>query len=307
MKIALVFPGQGSQSAGMMAGFDNNRVVRETFSEASEALRQDLWRLAQSGSAEELSDTVNTQPLMLTAGVAVYRAWIDAGGAAPAMMAGHSLGEYSALTAAGVFEFAHAVSLVRFRAQAMSAAAEGAMAAILGLPRDTVEALCKDAAQGEVLQAANYNTAEQIVIAGNRTAVERAIKLATERKAKRAVMLPVSGPFHSKLMQPAAEQLRARLEQVPVASPQIPVLHNADLRTHADPVEIRQALVAQVCAPVRWVETIELIAKEGVTAVFESAPGKVLTGLNKRIAPQLRTACFSDMQTLISCLPEKSP
>ena len=306
MTIAMVFPGQGSQSVGMMSGFENSSIVRDTFSEASEALGQDLWQLAADGPAEALSDTVNTQPLMLAAGVAVYRAWIDARGTAPVVLAGHSLGEYSALAAARAFRFADAARLVRFRAQAMSGSGQGAMAAILGLPRDAVEAICEAAAEGEVLQAANYNTAEQIVIAGGHEAIERAVKLATERGAKRAVLLPVSGPFHSPLMQSAADELRDYLKDVEVSRPAVPVLHNADLNVHSDPAEIKQALVAQVCNPVRWVETVGLIAKEKVTAIIESAPGRVLTGLNKRIAPQLRTACLSDMQTLISCLPEES-
>jgi [acyl-carrier-protein] S-malonyltransferase len=306
MTIAIVFPGQGSQSVGMMSGFEKSSIVRDTFSEASESIEQDLWRLAADGPAEALNDTVNTQPLMLTAGVAVYRAWIDAGGTAPSVMAGHSLGEYSALAAAEVFRFADAVKLVRFRAQVMTESAQGGMAAILGLPVAAVEEICETAAQGEILTAANYNTAEQIVIAGSLEAIERAIKLATERGAKRALLLPVSGPFHSLLMRSAADKLRSYLKDVELWRPAVSVLHNADLKVHSDPDDIKQALVAQVYSPVRWVQTVELIAKENVTAIIESAPGKVLTGLNKRIAPQLRTVCLLDMQTLISCSPKKS-
>jgi [acyl-carrier-protein] S-malonyltransferase len=305
MTVAMVFPGQGSQSIGMMSGFADSRVVRDTFAEASEALRQDLWDLAQNGPAEALNDTVNTQPLMLAAGTAVYRAWRDAGGATPVLMAGHSLGEYAALVAAEVIEFADAIQLVRFRAQAMSRAGQGAMAAILGLDRDAVEKICRDAAQGEVLQPANYNTAEQIVVAGSREAIARAVKLAAERGAKRVVMLPVSGPFHSALMQSAADELRDYLKDADVFPPKIPVLHNADLETHADPAEIKDALIRQVCNQVRWVETIELMVKANVAAIVESGPGKVLTGLNKRIAPKVRTVCLYDMQSLSACLQEE--
>jgi [acyl-carrier-protein] S-malonyltransferase len=327
MTIAMVFPGQGSQSVGMMAGYGN--VARETFAEASEALRQDLWRLVTEGPANELNETLNTQPIMLCAGIAVYREWLQSGGEIPAAVAGHSLGEYSALVAADVFSFPDAVKLVRFRAQAMSAAVpagEGAMAAILGLDSEAVEALCVEAAQGEILQPANYNSGSQIVIAGQRTAVERAIELApswgadralilpleerraapTSRVAKRALMLPVSGPFHSALMQPAADQLRGYLKSVPLGVPKIPVVHNADLKTHDDPAEIRDALVAQVCNPVRWVETVHLIATRQITMLIEAAPGTVLTGLNKRIMPELRSLCLADSSVIRSCLPKKS-
>jgi [acyl-carrier-protein] S-malonyltransferase len=306
MTIAMVFPGQGSQSVGMMSGYQNVEIVHATFAEASDVLRQDLWRLAAEGPAEELDDTVNTQPLMLTAGVAVYRAWVEAGGAIPAIMAGHSLGEYAALTVADSLEFADALKLVRFRAQAMNASGQGTMAAIIGLQQEEVEAICRDAAEEEVLQAANYNTLEQIVIAGNQTAVERAITLATARGAKRTIMLPVSGPFHSQLMQSAADKLRERLKAVQVTPPKISVLHNADLKTHEKPNEIKEALTAQVCNPVRWVETVRLIISEGVSDLIECAPGKVLAGLSKRIAPELRSVCLNDFNTLISCLPEES-
>ncbi len=327
MTIAMVFPGQGSQSVGMMAGYGN--VARETFAEASEALRQDLWRLVTEGSANELNETLNTQPIMLCAGIAVYREWLQSGGEIPAAVAGHSLGEYAALVAADVFSFPDAVRLVRFRAQAMSAAVpagEGAMAAILGLDSEAVEALCVEAAQDEILQPANYNSGSQIVIAGQRAAVERAIKLApswgadralilpleerraapTSRVAQRALMLPVSGPFHSALMQPAADQLRGYLKSVPLAVPKIPVVHNADLKTHDDPAEIKDALVAQVCNPVRWVETVHLIAARQITMLIEAAPGTVLTGLNKRIMPELRSLCLTDSSVIRSCLPKKS-
>lgn len=327
MKIAMVFPGQGSQSLGMMAGY--GKIARETFAEASEVMRQDLWRLVAEGPVAELNDTIHTQPVMLTAGVAVYREWLGAGGPAPTVVAGHSLGEYSALVAADALVLSDALKLVHLRAQAMSSAfpaGEGAMAAILGLDSEAVEALCAEAGQGEVLQPANYNSGSQIVIAGRKAAVERAIELApiwgaeralmlpleerraapASRVAQRALMLPVSGPFHSSLMQPAADQLREHLKGVRVASPKIPIVHNADLKMHDDPSEIKEALAAQLCNPVRWVETVHLISAQGVKTLIECAPGKVLTGLNKRIMPELRSLCLSDSSAIQSCLPERS-
>ncbi|HVN35540.1 MAG TPA: ACP S-malonyltransferase, partial [Casimicrobiaceae bacterium] len=238
MKIAFVFPGQGSQSVGMMAGFDAHPAVRATFAEASEALGQDLWALVTTGPEADLNQTVNTQPVMLTAGVAVWRAWNDAGGAKPECVAGHSLGEYTALVAAGAIAFRDAVPLVRYRAQAMQDAVPagvGAMAAILGLDATTVAALCAETAAktARVVEPVNFNGPEQIVIAGHKDGVEAAIALATEKGAKRGVLLPVSAPFHSSLMRPAAEKLVARLAAVPIASPAIPVLHNVDVETRA--------------------------------------------------------------------------
>ena len=291
MGIAFVFPGQGSQSVGMMAGFEGHRVVRETFDEASGVLGEDLWALVTDGPEDALNRTVNTQPVMLTAGIAVWRAWQAAGGATPSVMAGHSLGEYTALVAAGAFAFRDAVPLVRFRAQAMQEAVPagvGAMAAILGLDAAGVAAACAEAAQGQVVEPVNFNTPEQIVIAGHREAVERAIAAATARGAKRGVLLPVSAPFHSSLMKPAGERLAAKLASVPVAAPVIPVVQNADVRATPDPDAIRAALARQAASPVRWVETIQSFAAQGVTRVIECGPGRVLTGMSKRIDRNLK-------------------
>ena len=290
MKIAFVFPGQGSQAVGMMKGFDEHPVVRQTFDEASQVLGQDLWALVTQGPQDDLDLTVNTQPVMLTAGVAVWRAWQAAGGAAPAVMAGHSLGEYSALVAAGALAFADAVPLVRFRAQAMQEAVppgEGAMAAILGADDATVAAACRKGAEGHVVEPVNYNAPGQLVIAGERAAVERAMQAAKELGARRAVLLPVSAPFHSSLLKPAAERLAQRLAQVRFAPPSIPVLHNVDVATHATPEEIRAALAAQAASPVRWTQTVQAFATLGVTHVVECGPGKVLSNLVKRIDDKL--------------------
>jgi [acyl-carrier-protein] S-malonyltransferase len=290
MKLAFVFPGQGSQSVGMMKGFDDHPVVRETFDEASSVLGQDLWALVTQGPQDDLDLTVNTQPVMLTAGFAVWRAWQAAGGAAPVVMAGHSLGEYTALVAAGALAFRDAVPLVRFRAQAMQEAVPpgvGAMAAILGADDDTVAAACRKAAEGHVVEPVNYNAPGQLVIAGERAAVERAMQAAKELGARRAVMLPVSAPFHSSLLKPAAEALARKLAQVSFASPSIPVLHNADVMLHATPEAIRAALAAQAASPVRWTQTIQAFAAQGVTHVVECGPGKVLANLVKRIDDKL--------------------
>lgn len=282
-KLAFVFPGQGSQSIGMMAGFGD--AVRMTFAEASKALEQDLYHLIEHGPAEQLNLTVNTQPVMLAAGIAAYRAWLGEGGPKPAIVAGHSLGEFTALVAAGALSFDEALKLVRLRAQAMQDAVpqgEGAMAAILGLEDEKVAEACAEAAQGEVVQPVNFNAPQQVVIAGHRAAVERAMEIARGKGAKRAVSLPVSGPFHSDLMRPAAEKLKAHLENVPLLEPQIPVIHNADVKTYRDPATIKDALVRQIYNPVRWVETMQLFTREGVTHVIECGPGKVLAGLAKR-------------------------
>jgi [acyl-carrier-protein] S-malonyltransferase len=290
MKIAFVFPGQGSQAVGMMKGFDDHPVVHETFDEASQVLGQDLWSLVTQGPQEDLDLTVNTQPVMLTAGVAVWRAWQAAGGAAPEILAGHSLGEYTALVAANALAFRDAVPLVRFRAQAMQEAVppgDGAMAAILGADDDTVLAACRKAAEGHVVEPVNYNAPGQLVIAGERAAVERAMLAAKELGARRAVMLPVSAPFHSSLLKPAAEKLAQRLAQVPFKSPSIPVLHNVDVAQHATADEIRTALAAQAASPVRWTQTIAAFAAQGVTHVVECGPGKVLANLVKRIDDKL--------------------
>jgi [acyl-carrier-protein] S-malonyltransferase len=289
--IAFVFPGQGSQSVGMMAGFEGHPLVRATFDEASTALGDDLWTLVNDGPEEALNQTVNTQPVMLTAGVAVWRAWQAASGAMPAVVAGHSLGEYTALVVAGAIAFHDAVPLVRYRAQAMQDAVPagvGAMAAILGLDAGGVAAACAEAAQGQVVEPVNFNTPEQIVIAGHREAVERAIAAATGRGAKRGVVLPVSAPFHSSLMRPAADRLAAKLATIAVATPVIPVVHNVDVAVHPEPEAIRAALARQAASPVRWVETIQAFAARGVTHVIECGPGRVLTGMSKRIDRNLK-------------------
>jgi [acyl-carrier-protein] S-malonyltransferase len=299
MKIAFVFPGQGSQSVGMMAGFDAHQAIKATFDEASQLLGQDLWVLVSSGPESELNQTFNTQPVMLTAGIAVWRAWQAAGGPLPAVVAGHSLGEYSALVASGALSFADALPLVRFRAQAMQEAVPagvGAMAAILGLDAAAVESTCREAAAvtSQVVESVNFNGPEQIVIAGHKEAVERAIALATERGAKRGVLLPVSAPFHSSLIRPAVERLASKLAGVSLESPSIPVLHNVDVAERREPDAIRVALAQQAASPVRWVETIEAFAARGVTHVVECGPGRVLTGLNKRIVRELKSFALTD-------------
>lgn len=301
MSFSLVFPGQGSQAVGMMSAYGDSAVIRDTFAEASDALGEDLWQMVCEGPAERLALTVNTQPLMLTAGVAVYRAWLAAGGSQPAIVAGHSLGEYSALVAAGAMQFADAVPLVRFRAQAMQEAVpagEGAMAALLGLEADAVREVCAEAAQGEVVEAANLNAPGQIVIAGAKAAVERAIDVAKGRGAKRAMLLPVSAPFHCALMRPAAERLAVRLADVAISTPAIPVLNNVDVRICAAPDDIRDALVRQAFSPVRWIESVQAIAASGVSHIFECGPGRVLAGMNKRIARDLQAGSIHDADSL---------
>jgi [acyl-carrier-protein] S-malonyltransferase len=305
MKLALVFPGQGSQAVGMMQSFAGVAAVRETFDEASSVLGQDLWKLAAEGPVEDLNATVNTQPLMLTAGYAVYRAWRAAGGAAPSLVAGHSLGEYTALVAAGVIAFGDALPLVRFRAQAMQDAVPigtGAMAALLGLDDAVVLAVCAEAAQGEVVEAVNFNAPSQVVIAGHKTAVERAAVLAKTKGAKRAVMLPVSAPFHSSLLKPAAQRLEQYLGSVALHVPQIPVVNNVDVAVLNDPAKIRDALARQACNPVRWVEVIKAMAAAGVTHVAECGPGKVLAGLTKRIDGAVQGLAIADAATLAQTL-----
>ena len=297
MTIAFVFPGQGSQQVGMMDGFGDNPVVRATFAEASEALGEDLWQLVHEGPADGLNLTRNTQPVMLTAGVAVWRAWQAAAGAAPAYMAGHSLGEYTALVAAGALAFRDAVPLVRFRAEAMqdaAAAGVGAMAAIIGADEAAVADACREAAQGDIVEAVNFNAPNQIVIAGDRKAVERAMAAAKARGAKRALLLPVSAPFHSSLLAPAAERLALRLAHVDIAAPAIPVVHNVDVRTHETADEIRAALARQAASPVRWTATVAWLAGQGVTTIVECGPGKVLAGLAKRIDERLVAYALTD-------------
>lgn len=300
-KIAFVFPGQGSQTVGMLSCFFENSIVRDTVAEASEALEFDIGKLIADGPKTELDLTVNTQPVMLTAAVAVYRAWIAAGGRIPDVMAGHSLGEYSALVAAGVIAFKDAAPLVRFRAQAMQEAVPvgiGAMAAILGLSDKDVRVACIEAAQGEVVDPVNFNAPEQVVIAGHKAAVDRACVFAKAKGAKRVLLLPVSAPFHSTLLKPASDRLREYLADVKFSPPQIAVVNNVDVATVADPAAIKDALVRQAASPVRWVETIQKIASLGVNHVIECGPGKVLTGLTRRINGDLTGDSMSDQESL---------
>jgi [acyl-carrier-protein] S-malonyltransferase len=297
MKFAFVFPGQGSQQVGMMKNFTDLREVQATFAEASSALGDDLWALAEEGPADALNLTRNTQPVMLTADIALWRAWGAAGGPLPAVVAGHSLGEYAALVAAGALTLADAVPLVRFRAQAMQDAVPqgvGAMAAIMGGDDAAIADACRDAAQGEVVEPVNFNAPGQLVIAGHKTAVERAIAAAKARGAKRGLLLPVSAPFHSSLLKPAAERLAQRLAQVAVAAPTIPVLHNVDVASHTSPDAIRTALARQAASAVRWSDTIRAFATQGVTHIIECGPGKVLAGLVRRIDDRLIAFSLGD-------------
>lgn len=296
-KFAFVFPGQGSQSRGMMNNYAEFPVVRDTFTEASDILRQDLWQLAAEGSDAELNDTVNTQPLMLTAGVAVYRAWQSLHAPVPALLAGHSLGEYTALVASGALQFADALPLVRYRAECMQEAVPkgtGGIAAILGLDDASVLEVCREAAQNEILEAVNFNSPGQVVIAGNRAAVERGMELAKAKGAKRALMLPMSVPSHCSLMRGAAELLREKLNDVTMQTPSIPVLHNADVKSYTDVPSIKDALVRQLYSPVRWVETVQYFGQNLVTHNVECAPGKVLMALNKRIDTDQQALALSD-------------
>ncbi|HCA28046.1 MAG TPA: [acyl-carrier-protein] S-malonyltransferase [Betaproteobacteria bacterium] len=302
MNIAFVFPGQGAQSPGMMAGFEDIPAVRGTFEEASDILKQDVWALVAAGArADDLNQTLNTQPVMLTAGMAVYRAWRAIGGDAPSLLAGHSLGEYTALVAAGALEFDVALPLVRYRAQCMQTAVaegKGAMAAVLGLDDDTVRAACAQAAEGEVVDAVNFNSPGQVVIAGEKQAVERAMAVAREKGAKRVVWLPVSVPSHCALMRPAAAALANYLQTVTLTPPTIPVLHNADVAAYTEASAIKDALVRQLYNPVRWVETLRAMANQEITHVAECGPGKVLTGLNKRIDAAIETLSLMDTVAL---------
>jgi [acyl-carrier-protein] S-malonyltransferase len=301
MKFAFVFPGQGSQSVGMLSSFAGAAAVDDVLRRASEALGEDVGRLIAEGPAEALSLTVNTQPCMLTAAYAIFSAWRAAGGPLPALMAGHSLGEYSALTAAGAFWFEDAIRLVRFRAQVMQEAVPvgtGIMAAILGLSDELVQQACREAAQGEVVEAANFNAPLQVVIAGHRAAVDRACEIAKRLGAKRAMPLAVSAPFHSSLLAPARERLRERLAAVEIASPVVSVINNIDVAVEHDPVRIRDALARQAAGPVRWSETLARIAAEGITHVVECGPGKVLAGLTKRAAPGLESLAITDAASL---------
>lgn len=297
MKVAFVFPGQGSQSVGMLDAFAGNAEVEAVLDCAGAALGEDLRRLVAEGPAEQLNLTVNTQPVMLAASVAIYRAWLAAGGHPPALMAGHSLGEYSALAAAEALPLERAFRLVRFRAQAMQdavPAGSGGMAAILGLSDQLVAQACAEAAQGEVVEAVNFNDPAQIVIAGHAAAVVRACEAARRLGAKRALPLPVSAPFHCSLMMPAAVRLRERLREEPIAPPRIPVINNIDVAAESDPERIRDALARQAAGPVRWVDIIRKMAAEEVTHVVECGPGKVLARLTRRIVHPLESLALTD-------------
>ena len=303
-QFAFVFPGQGAQAIGMLNGFAGNPVVAQTIAEANDALGFDLGGLIANGPKEEQDLTTNTQPIMLTASVAVYRAWIAAGGPAPQLVAGHSVGEYAALVAAGVIAFKDAVPLVRFRAQAMQEAVpvgQGGMAVILGLDADTVRALCAEAAAQEpasVVEAVNFNEPTQIVIAGYNAGVERACELAKARGAKRAMKLAVSAPFHSSLLQNASDRLRERMAGITFAAPRIDLINNVDVAILNDPQAIKDALVRQAAGAVRWVETMQQFAERGITQVIECAPSKVLIGMAKRIDARLVGESLSDQAAL---------
>jgi len=305
MKLAFVFPGQGSQAVGMLSSFAGQPAVDEVLARASQALGEDLGRLIEEGPAEALNLTVNTQPAMLVAGAAIYNAWRQADGPAPSIVAGHSLGEYTALTAAGAMTVEQAVVLVRLRASAMQEAVPvgvGAMAAVLGLGDDEVRQACRDAAEGEIVESVNFNAPSQVVIAGHKGAVERACQLAKSRGAKRALLLPVSAPFHSSLMEPAAVRLREALRAVAISAPTIPLINNVDVAIEIEPARIADALARQAAGPVRWVEIIRAMAADGVTHVVECGPGRVLAGLTKRIAPELESIAVWDAESLDEAL-----
>ena len=310
MAFAFVFPGQGSQTVGMMAAYGDSDVVRSTFDEASATLDQDLWQLVAEGPPELLSQTVNTQPIMLTAAIAAYRLWLDKGGRLPSIVAGHSLGEYSALVAAGVIDFKDAVPLVRLRASAMQEAVPvgtGAMAAILNLDDEKIREACAEAeaeiGNGEVVELVNFNGPGQTVIAGNKAAVERACDGCKSRGAKRAVILPVSAPFHSSLIRPAAVKLEARLAELNFSVPNIPVINNVDVAIESDLERIKDALIRQAYSPVRWVETVQKIATMDLTMVAECGPGKVLAGLTKRCSEGLTGIALADLASIEAALP----
>lgn len=301
IKNAFFFPGQGSQSVGMMQGFANNKTVQNTFTEASDILGVDFWQMATEPN-ELLNMTQHTQPLMLTAGIATWRAYLLTNDMKPQVMAGHSLGEYTALVAAGAIDFKEALPLVKFRAEAMQNAVPegvGAMAAILGLDDAVVTAVCAEAAQNQVLAAVNLNSPGQVVIAGDKAAVERGMELAKAKGAKRALLLPVSVPSHCALMQPAANQLAEYLTHVEVKSPLVPVIHNADVQAHSEPATIKEALVNQLFSPVRWVETVQSVFKQGISIAAECGPGKVLTGLTKRIVADLPCVALTSDESII--------
>ncbi len=299
--IAFLFPGQGSQSVGMMSGFGDLNIIRDTFAEASDILGVDFWAMANEPN-EAINETANTQPIMLTAGVATWRTWQATSAAMPSILAGHSLGEYTALVASGALSFKDALPLVRYRAEVMQNAVPagvGAMAAILGLDDEAVRAVCAEAAQNEVLEAVNLNSPGQVVIAGNTAAVERGMELAKAKGAKRALPLPVSVPSHCALMKPAALMLADYLKDVTVNASQIPVLHNADVASYSDAEKIKDALIRQLYSPVRWVETVQAISANGVTQAAECGPGKVLAGLTKRIVAELPCVALTSSDALV--------
>ncbi|CAH0539246.1 ACP S-malonyltransferase [Vibrio marisflavi] len=301
-KFSIVFPGQGSQVVGMLSELgEQYDVVKQTFSEASEALGYDLWALVQNGPAEDLNQTFRTQPALLASSVAIWRVWQEQGLEQPANLAGHSLGEYSALVCAGVIDFKQAIKLVELRGQLMQEAVPagvGAMYAIIGLDDDSIAKACEEAAQGEVVSPVNFNSPGQVVIAGNKAAVERAGVLCKEAGAKRALPLPVSVPSHCALMKPAADKLAVALEDIEFNTPQLPVINNVDVVAETDPAKIKDALVRQLYSPVRWTEGVQLMSEQGVEKLFELGPGKVLTGLTKRIVKTLSAAAVNDVATL---------
>ncbi len=301
-KSALFFPGQGSQSVGMMAGFDGIAIIKETFNEASDLLGVDFWSMATEEN-DLLNQTQHTQPLMLAAGVATWRVYQIMKGETPAFLAGHSLGEYTALVASGAISYQDALPLVKFRAEAMQNAVPegvGAMAAILGLDDATVDAVCVEAAKGEVVTPVNLNSPGQVVIAGNKAAVERAMMLAKEKGAKRALQLPVSVPSHCELMLPAAKQLAEYLKNVQVNAPEIPVLHNADVVAYSDSDKIKDALVRQLHSPVRWVETVQFLHRLQINKTAECGPGKVLAGLTKRIVAEMPCTALVSIDAVVA-------
>lgn len=305
MTFAMVFPGQGSQSVGMLSAYGDLPEVRNTIAEASDVLGQDIGKLISDGPAADLNSTVNTQPVMVAAGYAVYRAWRALGGAEPVILAGHSLGEYTALVAAGSIAFSDCLPLVRLRAQAMQEAVpagEGAMAALLGLDDAGAIAACAEAAQGQTVEAVNFNAPGQVVIAGHAAAVSRAVDAAKARGAKRAVILPVSAPFHSSLLAPAAVRLREALAGLDVKVPGIPVVHNVDALPRRTPEDVRSALAEQADHPVRWVDCVRALAGAGVSHVLECGPGKVLAPLAKRICPELQGLALADRTGLEQAL-----
>ena len=300
-KLTFFFPGQGSQSVGMMAGFGGSKVIRDTFAEASDILGVDFWKMATEAN-ESINETTNTQPIMLIAGVATWRAWQVVASDVPSILAGHSLGEYTALVVSGGLSFADSLPLVRYRAKVMQNAVPagvGAMAAILGLDDDTVRAVCAEAALNDVLEAVNFNSPGQIVIAGNKAAVERGMELAKIKGAKRALPLPVSVPSHCALMKPAALKLAEYLNDVTITTPQIPVIHNADVASYDNADKIKDALVRQLYSPVRWVETVQAVYTQGITQAAECGPGKVLAGLTKRIVAELPCVAMTSNEALL--------